>query len=87
MGAIQDEQLTLDQNGLSNHGARPVRTKQPGDIRDDVDERAARSRMAEHGDKIAKCRNLQKLTIRQGQACEAQKQICRKLLEWFRAQA
>jgi hypothetical protein len=23
MGAIQDEQLALDQNGLSNHGARP----------------------------------------------------------------
>jgi hypothetical protein len=41
MGAIQDKQLALDQNGLSNHGARPVRTEQPGDIRDDVDEKGS----------------------------------------------
>jgi hypothetical protein len=28
--------------------------------------KAARSRMAEHSDKIAQCRKFQKLTIRQG---------------------
>jgi hypothetical protein len=41
MSAIQDEQLALDQNGLSNHGARPDPTKQPVDIRDDVDEKGS----------------------------------------------
>jgi hypothetical protein len=53
--------------------ARGPRTKQPGDIRDDV-EKGSQITRGEHGDKIAKCRNLQKLTIRQG-AVETQEQF------------
>jgi hypothetical protein len=31
----------LTKNGLSKYGARPDPTKQPGDIRDDVDEKGS----------------------------------------------
>jgi hypothetical protein len=55
MGAIQDEQLALDQNGLSNHGARPA----PGPSSRAIFariwmKRAARSRMAELGAEISR---------------------------------
>src|SRR5262249_33907600 len=66
MGAIQDEQLALDQNGLSNHARGPPGPSNRAIFARMSMKRAARSRMPEHGDKIAKCRNLQKLTIRQG---------------------
>jgi hypothetical protein len=64
--AIQDEQLALDQNGLSYHGARPAGPSNRAIFAMMWMKRGAGSRMAEHGDKIAKCTNLPKLTIRQG---------------------
>ena len=68
MGAIQDEQLAL----VTRMDSSTTAHAPPGPSNRAIFammwmKRAARSRMAEHGDKIAKCRNLKKLTIRQGQ--------------------
>jgi hypothetical protein len=36
-GAIENQQLLLDQYGLGHHGTRPARTGEPGESRQDVE--------------------------------------------------
>jgi hypothetical protein len=41
-----NQQLLLDEYGLGHHGKRGARTGEPGDSRQEVETRAARSGMA-----------------------------------------
>ena len=45
-GAIEDQQLLLDENGLGHHGSGAARAGEPGDRRQQMENRTARSRMA-----------------------------------------
>ena len=36
-GAIENQQLLLDEYGLGHHGTRPARSGEPGDSRQEVD--------------------------------------------------
>ena len=38
-GAIEDQQLMFDEEGLSNYGTDAARTRKSGDGRDEVDEK------------------------------------------------
>jgi hypothetical protein len=44
LGAIEDQQLLLDEHGLSDHGTHAARTSQAGDRPTDGGNRTARSR-------------------------------------------
>ena len=58
-GAIEDQELLLDEYGLSHDGTRAARPGEPDDGRHEVENRTARSRMANNKlAKSKKCKGL-----------------------------